>query len=73
MNEKRNWKIYWEWVEGKEYAELAEKYNLAKTTIKEICISLVPESVKKQVWQRANSYKKFREWKRKQPRNLQGA
>lgn len=73
MNEKRNWKIYWEWVEGKEYDELSKKFNLAKSTIKEICLSKVPMTIKRQPWQTANSYKKFREWKRKQPRNLQGA
>lgn len=64
MNEKRNWRIYFEWIEGKEYTELAQEFGLAKDTIKEICTSLVPEKVKQQSWQTANSYKKFREWKR---------
>ena len=69
MNESRNWKIYWEWIDGKEYMELADEFGLAKSTIKDICISLVPVKVRNMQWQRLNSYKRFREWKRKQPRN----
>lgn len=69
MNEKRNWKIYFEWIEGQEYIQLAQKYHLSKDTIKEICVSKVPASVKKQPWQAASSYKKYREWKRN---HLQG-
>lgn len=65
MNEKRNWKIYFEWIEGLEYPQLAKKYELAVETIKEICKEKIPMSVKRTPWQTANSYKKFREWKRK--------
>jgi hypothetical protein len=64
MNEKRNWKIYFEWIEGKEYEQLATEFKLAKSTVKEICTSLIPLKVKSQPWQTANSYKRFREWKR---------
>lgn len=64
MNEKRNWKIYFSWIEGKEYGELAQEFGLAKNTIKEICTGLVPAKIKSMPWQTANSYKKFREWKR---------
>lgn len=66
MNEKRNWKIYFEWIEGKEYPELAIAFNLSKETIKEICTSKVPPSIKKMPWQTADSYRKYREWKRTQ-------
>ena len=65
MNEKRNWRIYFEWIEGKEYPELAEEFKLSKETIKEICTSKVPQKIKQMPWQTANSYKKYREWKRK--------
>lgn len=66
MNEKRNWKIYFSWIEGKEYDELAKEFSLSHDTIKEICTEKVPPSIKKIHWQTANSYRKFREWKRKQ-------
>lgn len=65
MNDKRNWKIYFEWIEGKEYRELAQEFGLSADTIKEICTSKIPDKVKHTPWQTSNSYKKFREWKRK--------
>lgn len=66
--DKRNWKIYWEWIEGKEYAELAQEFNLSHDTIKKICLGLVPLNVRNTWWQRANAYRKFREWKRNAPK-----
>jgi len=72
--EKRNWKIYFEWIDGKEYDELSREFSLSVDTIKNICTSHVPDKIRQDPqlhWQRANSYKKFREWKRKQSRNGQ--
>lgn len=66
--DKRNWKIYFEWIEGKEYTDLAVEFGLSESTIKEICTSKIPQKIKSIPWQTANSYKKFREWKRKQLR-----
>jgi len=64
MNDKRDWKIYFEWIEGKNYNILASEFNLSQDRIKEICISKVPPKIKTMAWQRANQYQKFREWKR---------
>jgi hypothetical protein len=63
--EKRNWKIYYDWIDGKDYDVLAQEYNLAPSTIKEICTSKVPDKIKQTHWQTANQYKKWREWLRK--------
>ena len=62
MNESRNWKIYFEWIEGKDYEELSNEFKLSKDTIKEICTSKVPAKIKSMPWQTANSYRKFRQW-----------
>ena len=62
MNEKRNWKIYYEWIDGKQYAELANEFGLAKSTIKQICTSKVPDKVKQTSWQTDDSYRKWREF-----------
>lgn len=73
--DKRNWKIYFEWIEGKEYDQLAKKFGLSSTTIKEICTSKIPLKIRQTPWQTANSYKKWREYKKKllmeqkEPRN----
>lgn len=63
--EKRNWRIYFEWIDGKEYDQLATEFHLSHDTIKEICTSRVPPKVRQTPWQTANSYRKFREWQRK--------
>jgi hypothetical protein len=62
--EKRNWKIYFEWVGGKEYKELAVEFGLSPSTIKEICHKHLPPSIVGKPGLSANAYKKFREWKR---------
>jgi hypothetical protein len=64
MNDKRNWKIYFDWIEGKDYDVLAGEFQLSPETIKEICINKIPPKVRSMPWQRANQYQKFREWKR---------
>lgn len=64
--DKRNWKIYFEWIDGKDYAVLAKEFNLSQSTIKEICTSKVPEKVRHTTWQTQNQYKKWREFKRNQ-------
>lgn len=64
--DKRNWKIYFEWIEGKDYNILAEEFKLAESTIKEICTSKVPYKIRQTYWQTANQYAKWREYKRKQ-------
>lgn len=64
--DKRNWKIYFEWIEGKDYKVLAHEFNLAQSTIKEICTSKISDKIKHTPWQTANQYKKWREFKRKQ-------
>lgn len=66
MNEKRNWKIYYDWIDGKDYDVLAREFELAKSTIKEICTSKVPDKVKQTPWQTANQYSKWRSWLSKQ-------
>lgn len=60
--DKRNWKIYFEWIEGKDYKVLAQEFNLAQSTIKEICTSKVPPKIRQLSWQTANQYKKWREY-----------
>ena len=60
--EKRNWKIYFEWIDGKNYNDLAIEFNLSHSTIKNICHSLLPPKVKGNKWQSQNAYKRFREW-----------
>lgn len=62
--DKRNWKIYFEWIDGKQYKELAEEFDLAHSTIKEICHSLLPPTVRGNIYQSQNAYKRYREWKR---------
>lgn len=64
--DKRNWKIYFEWIEGKDYTALSAEYELAASTIKEIVTAKIPQWVKDKPWLTANSYKKFREQERKQ-------
>lgn len=66
MNDKRNWKIYFEWIEGKNYDVLAKEFELSRETIKQICIEKVPPKIRNMAWQRSNQYKRFREWKRQQ-------
>lgn len=63
--ERRNWKIYMEWIEGKEYWQLARDFNLGQESIKDICKKLLPEWVRGKPGLSANGYRKFREWKRK--------
>ena len=66
--DKRNWKIYYEWIEGKEYDQLAKEFELKESTIKEICTSKIPDNIKTNPnlhWQRANSYRKYRQWQKK--------
>lgn len=62
MFDKRNWKIYFEWIDGKEYAQLADEFKLSASTIKEICHAKIPPKVMKNVGLRMNAYKRFREW-----------
>ena len=62
MFEKRNWKIYFEWIDGKNYNELADEFGLAHSTIKEICHSHLLPKVKGNLWQSQNAYKRFRDW-----------
>ena len=64
--DKRNWKIYFEWIEGKDYDVLSHEFNLSPSTIKEICTDKIPDHIKQTYWQTANQYKKWREYKRKQ-------
>ena len=66
---KRDWKIYFEWLEGKNYDVLSEEFKLATSTIKEICTSHVPPKIRQQSWQTANQYAKWREYCRKNKRN----
>lgn len=63
--EKRNWKIYFEWIDGKDYEILSGEFNLSPSTIKDIVTSKIPDKVKKTSWQTANQYKKYREWQKK--------
>lgn len=63
-NSKRNWRIYFEWIEGKDYNILSQEFGLAQSTIKDICTSLVPPHIRKLPWQTANQYKNWREFKR---------
>lgn len=65
MNDKRNWKIYFEWIDGKTYNELAQEFDLSHGTIKEICHEKIPPKVKANAGLRINSYKKFRDWYKK--------
>lgn len=65
MFEKRNWKIYFEWIGGKDYDVLAEEFHLSKTSIKDICTSKIPDKIKRTYWQTANQYAKWRAYKRK--------
>lgn len=67
--DKRNWKIYFEWIEGKDYQQLAKEFELSTDTIKTICTAKVPVSIKSKPYMTANSYKRFREWKRSQKDN----
>lgn len=66
---KRDWKIYFEWIEGKEYKQLSEEFKLAESTIKDICHKLLPLKVKGHPYLSKDAYKPFREWKRKQDLN----
>ena len=63
--DKRNWKIYFEWIEGKNYDVLAQEFNLAESTVKEICTSKVPLKIKHIPALTRNGYIKWREFKRK--------
>lgn len=67
--EKRNWKIYFEWIEGKNYDVLAREFELSKDTIKKICTDKVPDKIRAIHWQTMNQYKKWREYMRKQPKS----
>jgi Mor family transcriptional regulator len=42
MNDKRNWKIYFSWIDGKDYRVLAKEFHLSEETIKHICMEKVP-------------------------------
>lgn len=64
--EKRNIKIYLDWIEGKDYKYLAKEFGLAPATIKEICLRYIPIKIQKLPWQRMNQYKKWREYYRRQ-------
>lgn len=68
--DKRNWKIYFEWIDGKDYDVLAKEFDLASSTIKEICTSKVPPKIKQMPWQTANQYKKWREYCRQNKQEL---
>lgn len=67
--DNRNWKIYFEWIDGKEYNELSKEFRLAHSTIKEICHSLLPQKVRGNVWQSQNAYRRYRVWKREHKSN----
>lgn len=67
--DKRNWKIYFEWIEGKNYNILAKEFNLSKDTIKTICTSKVPPSIREKHWQRVNQYENWRKFKRTELEN----
>lgn len=60
--EKRDWKIYYEWIDGKDYKDLAKEFNLAISTIKEICTSKIPPKIRQTPWQTANQYAKWRQY-----------
>lgn len=60
--EKRDWKIYFEWIDGKDYDVLADEFQLARSTIKDICTRHVPDKIKQISWQTANQYAKWREY-----------
>ena len=62
---RRNYRIYFEWIEGKEYGDLSSEFHLTKATIKKICTDLVPFPIKQKPGLCSNSYRRFREWKRK--------
>ena len=67
--EKRNWKIYFEWIEGRDYKDLAQEYSLSVSAIKEICTSRVPLKIRQTPWQTANSYAKWREFVKRERRS----
>lgn len=60
--EKRDWKIYFEWINGKNYNELASEFGLAHSTIKKICHRHLPPAVLHAPGLRESAYKKYREW-----------
>lgn len=62
--DKRNWRIYFEWIEGRSYGDLAKDYNLAESSVKEICKKLIPGWAKNNPYLTKDSYKMFKEWKR---------
>lgn len=63
---KRNWRIYFSWIEGKPFSELADEFNLPAATIKDIVHELIPAWAKHDIRLRENGYHAFRAWKRKQ-------
>lgn len=65
-NQRRDKEIYDTWIGGQDYKDLAITYSLSADTIKKICTSQVPPSIKKHVWQGMHQYAKFRAWMRKQ-------
>ena len=64
MNDKRNWKIYFAWIRGQDYKELALIFKLSPETIKAICMSKLSDKVRSSPSLRANQYSKYRKWKR---------
>ena len=66
--EKRNWAIYYQWIEGKPFTELALDFNLPEKTIRDICYDLVPDWAKYDYRMRQNGYRAFQHYKRKRMR-----
>lgn len=65
MNDKRNWKIYFSWIDGKDYCVLAKEFKLSEETIKAICIAKVPPKIRDKPGMTTNQYQRFRSWMRK--------
>lgn len=64
--QKRNWKIYFSWIDGKPFSELADEFNLPPGTVKDIVHELIPNWAKQDIRMRENGFQAFRSWKRKQ-------
>ncbi len=62
--EKRNWKIFFEWIRGKNWSALSDQFNLSRDKIKRICLAKVPYKVRNSDKLSANEFSAYRLWKR---------
>jgi hypothetical protein len=60
MNDKRNWKISYSWIDGKDYDVIAQEFQLSKETIKKICMEKVPAKIRSKPGMIVNQYQRFR-------------